>query len=495
MKDILNILRKQADNLSVLYAEDNAGLRLQMHKFLRKFFKKLYVAKDGLDGLELYKQYQPRIVITDIKMPNMDGLEMSKKIKDMNPDVKIIIISAFDDKEKLYEAIDIGTYRYEKKPLDIKDFIKVLLRCANDITKEEQRETFNKYIKDIFHYQDNMLVLMENGEPVVANSLFLDFFGVENIEELKKKYKDIGDRFYRVDTFLYNENGINWLSKIKQNPDSLFNIKTRSKKGQYVHLILKAKIIPESKNQMILSFSDVTQLGLLSIFEKNENSPKDVPQKNLSTLLKSIKDNNATVKLLNFYKGLTITNESKIIEASKDRIVFKTTYLQQKAIKLEKSVVLVSDFLPKDMLCMDVEYIDFENRTVSLLKYKMLERSPRDRMFVRVIPENNHEAKIFHNARAFETKIVDISVKAAKFEIEALPAKITVNSRVILSAIFFMNSKPVYVKRSGSVLRIDEMKDRYHIVLFFEDEENEEKKLKEYVANRQIALIREFKNI
>ncbi len=137
MQDILNVLRQQADNLSVLYVEDNAGLRLQMHKFLRKFFKKLYVAKDGTEGLDMYRQHQTRIVITDIKMPNMDGFEMAKKIKQINPDTKIIIISAFNDKEKLYEAIDIGTYRYEKKPLDIKDFVKVLLRCANDITKEE----------------------------------------------------------------------------------------------------------------------------------------------------------------------------------------------------------------------------------------------------------------------------------------------------------------------------------------------------------------------
>ena len=93
----LKLLKLQAKDLSILYVEDNKKLSENATKFLKKFFDTVFTAYDGKEGLEKFKKHNTDIVITDIKMPNMDGMELSKHIKKINSATKIIIMSAFDD--------------------------------------------------------------------------------------------------------------------------------------------------------------------------------------------------------------------------------------------------------------------------------------------------------------------------------------------------------------------------------------------------------------
>ena len=84
----LKKLQLTAKNLSILYVEDNEALRNKVSILLKKFFSKVDTAKDGIVGLEKFKQYHYSIVVTDIKMPNMDGMTLSKHIKHIQPDSK-----------------------------------------------------------------------------------------------------------------------------------------------------------------------------------------------------------------------------------------------------------------------------------------------------------------------------------------------------------------------------------------------------------------------
>lgn len=117
-------------DLTVLYVEDEELARGLLTDFLKRRFAAVYSAKDGDEGLRLFKTYSPDIVITDIQMPVMDGLAMSKAIKDIDSDEPIVIVSAFNDIEYLLEAIDIGVEGYVSKPVDIKKLQYNLYRCA-----------------------------------------------------------------------------------------------------------------------------------------------------------------------------------------------------------------------------------------------------------------------------------------------------------------------------------------------------------------------------
>lgn len=114
---------KQLQTITILYVEDDHLVREQTEKFLGKLFKKLYLGKDGQDGLEMYKKYMDEIdiVVSDINMPHMNGFEMINAITSLNKNVPIIVTSAHSDSNNLMKALDLNIDKYITKPIQIKE--------------------------------------------------------------------------------------------------------------------------------------------------------------------------------------------------------------------------------------------------------------------------------------------------------------------------------------------------------------------------------------
>jgi len=110
------------ENLTVLYVEDDIDTQRLIKQILISLAKEVYVASEGKEGLALFKEKCPDIVLTDICMPKMDGLEMAKEIRELDSTQPIAIFTAFDDPSYLKKAaeLDIGTYLL--KPFDREQF-------------------------------------------------------------------------------------------------------------------------------------------------------------------------------------------------------------------------------------------------------------------------------------------------------------------------------------------------------------------------------------
>ena len=80
MSDVIE-LKDKSKHLTALIVEDSLTIQKQMKMFLDKFFEKVYIASDGLEGLEIYKRVFPNIILTDLQMPKMDGHEFIENIK------------------------------------------------------------------------------------------------------------------------------------------------------------------------------------------------------------------------------------------------------------------------------------------------------------------------------------------------------------------------------------------------------------------------------
>jgi len=125
---------------TILYIEDDEGVRTATSRSLARMFNELYEAKDGEEGFDLYNKYHPDIILTDINMPKMDGLTLIKKIRKFDNTIKIIISTAFSEKDYLMDAIDLKLEKYIIKPLTSRNLIPALTIAVKDLEKESDIE-------------------------------------------------------------------------------------------------------------------------------------------------------------------------------------------------------------------------------------------------------------------------------------------------------------------------------------------------------------------
>ncbi len=125
----------RTEDVSLLYVEDDAAIRENLLVFLKRRFGQVWQADNGLDGLRLYTERSPDIVMTDIRMPIMDGLAMTHGILRQNNKAPIIITSAHNETDDLLEAIELGISHYLLKPLDTAKMEASLQHCVELVRK------------------------------------------------------------------------------------------------------------------------------------------------------------------------------------------------------------------------------------------------------------------------------------------------------------------------------------------------------------------------
>jgi len=106
--------------LTLLYVEDDEVIRQNAFEYLSGYFKEVFKAKDGQEGFECYKDNKPDMIITDIEMPRLNGLEMAKKIRRNDKNTPIIITTAYTDTSYLLKAVELQLIKYMVKPINSK---------------------------------------------------------------------------------------------------------------------------------------------------------------------------------------------------------------------------------------------------------------------------------------------------------------------------------------------------------------------------------------
>lgn len=112
--------------MSILYAEDDLAIQRNFSYLVKDVFKEVYLAENGQDGFKIFQEKKPSIVLIDIHMPIMDGFIMAKEIRKIDKKIPLIVISAYNESDKLAEAKSIGINDFLIKPLNLKKFINVL---------------------------------------------------------------------------------------------------------------------------------------------------------------------------------------------------------------------------------------------------------------------------------------------------------------------------------------------------------------------------------
>ena len=134
-------LTEHTKKLTAMIVEDEKVTNELLSSTFKNFFSNVESCFDGEQALRVYKETKPDVVFVDIIMAGMDGIELSRRIRELNPTQIIIVISASNDIEKISESIEVGVNSFIQKPIDTKKIIELLNSVVAMITKKKKVET------------------------------------------------------------------------------------------------------------------------------------------------------------------------------------------------------------------------------------------------------------------------------------------------------------------------------------------------------------------
>jgi len=162
-------------NITVLYVEDDEIARENGIEYLENYFDTIYDASNAIDALSLYNTHKPDIIITDINMPKINGLEFVKKIREKDDTTQVIITTAYSDKEYLFQAIELKLIKYLVKPIEEKEFEEALKICIENI-KSNNTNIINISNDTLFDTYNKTLIT--NNEIVKLRTKELDLLSL-----------------------------------------------------------------------------------------------------------------------------------------------------------------------------------------------------------------------------------------------------------------------------------------------------------------------------
>lgn len=164
------------NTLTILYAEDEIETRKNYSNYLKRYFKEVYVAQNGEQALNFYEEHKPNIMLLDINMPFINGLELTKKIREQDKKTRIIILTAHLEQDKLLFAAELNLTKYLPKPISRIKLKEALTEAVNQY-KELNEDSLIFELKEGFSFnRDSKKLIFENSEIKLTKheSLFLE---------------------------------------------------------------------------------------------------------------------------------------------------------------------------------------------------------------------------------------------------------------------------------------------------------------------------------
>jgi len=157
---MIHILKKH----TILYVEDEPEIQANIAEYLGNYFGRIHLSSDGKGALDQYNKHRPDVLLLDINLPNLDGLSVAEEVRKQDSTIKIIMLTAFTEKEKLLKATELKLTKYLIKPVAPRVFKETLHLLANELMNNPSRfiQLSNDFTWDIEQEQ-----LSNDGKNVI----------------------------------------------------------------------------------------------------------------------------------------------------------------------------------------------------------------------------------------------------------------------------------------------------------------------------------------
>ncbi len=194
--DIIEVI-EQTQDLTLLYVEDNAEAREMTLMILEDFFENIVVAVDGEDGLNKFFENDIDLVLTDINMPKLSGLQMSEKIRQKDKETPLLVLSAHNEDNFFIDSIKIGIDGYLLKPVDIDELSKLFFRVIQKFKFAKESKENHFLLKEYQEATNNSSIVSKfdlDGNITYVNDKLCTISGYSKEELIGKKHYTLQHR-------------------------------------------------------------------------------------------------------------------------------------------------------------------------------------------------------------------------------------------------------------------------------------------------------------
>jgi diguanylate cyclase (GGDEF)-like protein len=207
-----------ADPLSkvkLLFVEDEPATRLQIASQLSRLVAEVITAVDGSEGLRLFRDKHPDMVLTDISMPVLDGLSLAAIIKRESPDTPVIALTVHSEDQFLRMALDVGFDGYLVKPAEPGSLAPVLFKNARQVLQRRHDEARSRLFSYLLDINPHLIVSASGGMMDYANNTFLQYVGQAGVDSLLSGAPGLISEL-QVAGSRYLLNDSSWISKLSE---------------------------------------------------------------------------------------------------------------------------------------------------------------------------------------------------------------------------------------------------------------------------------------
>jgi CheY-like chemotaxis protein len=267
-------LKEYAVDCRVLYVEDEEIIRSQTASCLGRFFPALDLAENGDEGLKKYRDGHYDIVITDINMPIMNGIEMIRNIRESDPAQTILVTSAYNDSENLMNLINLGIMRFVLKPFDNKQFIIMLYEIVEGLHYKKAHELMQRQAREAQQMIDmvnNGIVLIKEGAVTMANQAFLSMIGFKDFKTMQIEMPEIGVIFQTAEHSVDAQTNSELIDQLKITPEEDHKAFIDHEGALKEYQITYTQI--DEREDYVLVFTDITAIKEAMNRDEHTNLP------------------------------------------------------------------------------------------------------------------------------------------------------------------------------------------------------------------------------